>query len=339
MMMRIVLFIIGFIILQDFRVFAQNNLVNYNETVKPRIRVIIDNDFGGDPDGLFQLAHHILSPSVEIRGIIGSKHYKDGFYGSSGTATYACKQVDELLRVMKLTGKFSIYEGANTGLTDIKTPVITDAAKALVQEAMRDDTKLPLYVVCGAGLTNIASAFLMEPAIAEKLILVWIGGPEYEARATPSGEKSPEYNLGIDIKACQVVYNVSNISVWQVPRNTYRQALYSYPELVYRLKTKGNVGKYLIKKLEDLMKRANRSLGEAYVLGDSPLVLLTALHSSWENDPSSSRYVIKPAPIITDSGLYEEKSDGRKIRIYSDLDTRLMFEDLVAKIALLKMAH
>ena len=26
---------------------------------QPRIRVIVDNDFGGDPDGLFQLAHQV----------------------------------------------------------------------------------------------------------------------------------------------------------------------------------------------------------------------------------------------------------------------------------------
>ena len=26
------------------------------DIVKPRIRVIVDNDFGGDPDGLFHLA-------------------------------------------------------------------------------------------------------------------------------------------------------------------------------------------------------------------------------------------------------------------------------------------
>jgi hypothetical protein len=34
--------------------------------ITPRQRIIIDNDFGGDPDGLFQLAHHLASPSVEI---------------------------------------------------------------------------------------------------------------------------------------------------------------------------------------------------------------------------------------------------------------------------------
>ena len=49
---------------------AQEGLKELNAIVKPRMRVIIDNDLGGDPDGLFQLAHHVLSPSVEIRGIM-----------------------------------------------------------------------------------------------------------------------------------------------------------------------------------------------------------------------------------------------------------------------------
>ena len=34
-------------------------------------RVIVDNDFAGDPDGLFQLAHHLLCTSVDIPIIIG----------------------------------------------------------------------------------------------------------------------------------------------------------------------------------------------------------------------------------------------------------------------------
>jgi len=328
-------FLIGIILLQGYSVYAQNDSIYYSETVKPRIRVIIDNDFGGDPDGLFQLVHHILSPSVEIKGIIGSQHYKGGFYGSPGTATYACTQVNELLSAMRLSKKLPVYEGGASGLTDIKTPIVSDGAKAIVQEAMREDTKMPLYVVCGAGLTNIASAYLMEPRIAKKIILVWIGGSEYQGLAIPPPKGGNlEYNLGIDIKACQVIFYVSDISIWQVPRDAYRQALYSYSELVYKIKTKGITGKFLVEKLEDLMRRSNRSLGEAYVLGDSPLVLLTALQTSWEADPASCRYEIKPAPVINDSGSYEETQAGRKIRVYTHLDTRLMLDDLVAKLAL-----
>ena len=35
--------------------------------LSPRMRVVIDNNYSGDPDGLLQLLHHALSPSVGIR--------------------------------------------------------------------------------------------------------------------------------------------------------------------------------------------------------------------------------------------------------------------------------
>jgi purine nucleosidase len=81
--------------------------------------------------------------------------------------------------------------------------------------------------------------------------------------------------------------------------------------------------------------QTKRSISEASVLGDNPLVVLTALQSSWEVDPSSSRYVTKKAPTITDSGLYDETSENRNIRVYTNLDTRLMIEDFIAKLALM----
>lgn len=90
----------------------------------PRMRVIIDNDFSGDPDGLFQLAHHLLSPSVEVRGIIGS-HVK-GFGGdAAGTATAACRKVGELLEAMGLEGRYRVCEGSNRGMDapDVPAPV------------------------------------------------------------------------------------------------------------------------------------------------------------------------------------------------------------------------
>src|SRR5690349_17622492 len=84
-----------------------------DSVVKPRMRVIIDNDFGGDPDGLFQLVHHLLSPSVEIRGIIGS-HLRpgDGFDPSKETATHAKQKIDEVLSIMNLNNKYPVYQGS-----------------------------------------------------------------------------------------------------------------------------------------------------------------------------------------------------------------------------------
>jgi purine nucleosidase len=329
---------LGFQLLAGFDVLAQKNSLFPEDAVRPRMRVMIDNDFGGDPDGLFQLVHHILSPSVEIRGIIGSHIKPGGFFDAPETATHACKEVDEVLKTMNLGGKFPVYEGSNSGLEDSHTPKISDGAKAIIQEALREDTNEPFYVVCGAGLTDIASAYLMEPKIAKRLTLIWIGGPEYpDAALPPPGYTGLEYNLGIDITAGQIIFNTSDIPLWQVPRSTYRQALLSYSELLLNVKPKGEIGKYLAGKIESVMRKTqkiNLQLGETYVLGDNPLVLLTALQSSFDTDPSSSTYVLKPAPKINDSGLSEVNFSARNIRIYTNLDIRLMFEDLFSKLTI-----
>jgi len=67
-------------------------------------------------------------------------------------------------------------------------------------------------------------------------------------------------------------------------------------------------------------------------MGDSPLVLLTALQSAFEADPSSSEWVSRPAPTVHPDGSQSFDGNGRAIRVYSRLDTRLMFGDLFAKL-------
>ena len=193
--------------------------------VKTRQRVIIDNDFGGDPDGLFQLAQHLLSPSVEIRGIIGSHQYPKGFFGYPGAPQNACAAAKELLDVMGLAGKIPIYQGTDGRIGEDGAPAASEAARFIVREAMREDARMPLYIACGAGLTDLASAYLMEPKIAPRVRLIWIGGHEHEGIAVPPpGGQRIEYNLGIDLKAGQIVFNQSEISIWQVPIPTSRHS-------------------------------------------------------------------------------------------------------------------
>jgi purine nucleosidase len=307
-------------------------------TVEPRMRVMLDNDFGGDPDGLFQLAHHALSPSVEIRGIIGSMCQPGDFITSSASAAHAREEARDLLAVMGMRDRFPVIEGASSALPYPETAVPSEGVTAMIGEAMRSDTDLPLYVTCGAGLTDIASAYLLEPDIARRLTLIWIGGPGYAGRSPQPESTKLEYNLGIDIKAAQVVFNHSDIPIWQVPGDAYGQALFSYAELQLRVGSEGRTGHYLSAKIEEAIKNVGRhglALGETYVLGDSPLVLLTALQSAFGRDTSSCAYVVRPAPRINDAGLYEENTRARAIRVYTRLDTRLMFEDFVSKLKIL----
>lgn len=305
----------------------------------PRARVIIDNDFSGDPDDLYQLVHHLLCTSVEIRAVIGSHLREDDPFDPSPTqAEGAVAVIHDVFARMGLKSTELIVQGSNHALRDASTPIDTVAARAIIAEAMRDDVDTPLYVVVGGGLTELASAYLIEPAIAERLTLVWIGGPEHPGLAVPPPGAMPvEYNLLIDVPAAKVVFGASDLNIWQVPRDAYRQCLVSEPELRMRVRDAGALGFYLYDEVAAVTAVAERfgvGRAETYALGDSPLVLLTALQSTFEADPSSSQYVEVPTPELTDDGsAYIPVPGARPMRVYTRLDTRLMFEDFFTRLA------
>lgn len=300
-----------------------------------RYRIICDNDYAGDPDGLFQLAHHLLSPSVDVRLVIAS-HLAAGdpFDPSGHSAAHGCQLALDVLDLLGRRDQVPVRPGSERPLTDRHTPQPSPASEAIITEAMRTDTDLPLFATFGGGLTELASAYLQEPRIAERLTAVWIGGPEYPDLATPPpGASHPEYNLAIDPIAARVVFD-SPIPLWHVPRDCYRQALASIAELRAHVGSAGPLGAYLYRKLCDVPHLLGTDrLGETYVLGDNPLVLLTALQSAFQPDPSSSRYVVRPAPRINDDGSYTPRTDSRPIRVYTHVDVRLMLADLYAKLA------
>jgi hypothetical protein len=299
------------------------------------MRVISDNDYCGDPDGLVQLAHHLLCPTVDIRCVIGSPAASYGPPPFSADAS-----VGAALQVAELAGRrdISVMAASNEQLASRGEPRASAAADAIVAEAMRDDTDVPLFVVCGGGLTSVASAWLAEPRIAERLTLVWIGGREHEDLApTPPGELFVEYNTSIDLLAAQVVFNDSELAVWQVPRDAYKQVVASRSELYLRMRRHGALGQHLYDSLGagvEAMVTFGLPPAEAYVLGDSPLVLLTALWPLFNAGPSSCRWVERARPRITDTGAYDPNADGPTLRVFTKLDSHLVLEDLYAKLEL-----
>jgi inosine-uridine nucleoside N-ribohydrolase len=258
----------------------------------PRMRIVVDNDFSGDPDGLVQLAHHALSPSVDLRLVIGSRLGPDA------------------REILALAGRddVPVRAGSNAALADRTTPVAASAARALVAEAMRDDVGTPLYVCAGAGLTEMASAWLIEPRIAERLALVWIGGPEHPGLAVPPPGAMPiEYNLLIDVLAASVVFGDSSIPIWQVPRDAYRQTLASFAELRLRMAGQGPLGERLFAALDGVRTMA----GEHGELGEVPRCASAArVHA--HRQPADARGPLREGGAQADSGSLRRDSLTRR---------------------------
>jgi purine nucleosidase len=304
----------------------------------PRIRVLTDNDYCGDPDGLVQLAHLLLTPSASVVGVIGSQLRSGDPWNPAGLL--ADRAADAARNVAQRCNRndVPIVSGSNLSLTDRSLPQRCAGVDLIVAEAMRTDTDLPLFITCGGGLTAIASAWLREPRIAEHCIVIWIGGHEHDGIADPPEPGMDlEYNTHIDPLAAQVVFNDSNLNIWQVPRDAYRQVVASRAELMVRLRTAGPLGEFLFDALGSVVARVHgmgRAMGETYVLGDSPLVSLAALQTAFEPGPASNEWVTMPCPRIADSGLYELRTDGRPLRVFTRIDNRLLLEDFYAKLTL-----
>ncbi|EZP49995.1 nucleoside hydrolase [Sphingomonas sp. RIT328] len=302
----------------------------------PRARVIIDNDFSGDPDGLFQLAHHLLSPSVAVPFVIGSHiHAGDFLDGSPTQGDNAAARARTLIAMIGSGHHPPVLAGRNTAPPPGAPPQATAITRRILAEAWRSDTKLPLVYAAGAGLTELAEAVRIDPAIGPRIRLVWIGGREWpDLTGGVPWRRDAEYNMTIDGAAARTLFNDSTVEIWQVPRNVYRQMLVSMAELRAALRPAGAVGAFLLDALEQVRRHQDDRLGETYILGDSPLVTLTALLSSFEPDASSSDYVIRPTPILNEDGSYTRRAEARPMRVYRSIDARLTFGDLFAKLAI-----
>jgi len=273
--------------------------------IAERCRVVVDNDWAGDPDGLVALAHHLLSRANRVVAVTGSAN-SPVFGPPAGTAAAGARLAQELVDLVDGPHRPVVAAGCDVPIGGGDTS--SAAADAIVAEARRDDP-LPLFLVCAGPLTNVAQALRQAPDIAARLTLVWVGG------ALDPG--APEYNRDTDRLAAEEVLGRAELAVRQFPLETYRRCAYSVAELEHDLGGSGELGRWLWERFTSLPLPDFIRLGGLWPLGDSPPLLVTALGDE------SSTFTATPAD-----------SDHGVRRVYTDVDFRLLAGDLLARLRL-----
>ncbi len=284
------------------------------------IRVIVDTDAKNEADDQFAVTQALLSPRFENVGFVAA-HYGNKRHADSMERSY--RELETIFDKMHFDKNGMIFHGAEHALPDKNTPVPSEGAELIIREAMKEDDR-PLYVAFLGAITDLASAYLMEPRIKGRLTAIWIGGGAY-----PDG--GAEFNLGNDINAVNVVFS-SGIEVWQVPKNVYEMMPVSLAELEYRVSGCGEIGAYLLEQLNEHAKeegprKSAFRTGETWVLGDNPAIGLLLYEHRFEYDWVQ-------APSVTQDMNYVHNPMNRPIRVYRKIDSRLILEDLYAKLAL-----
>lgn len=278
-----------------------------------KVRVIIDTDAACEADDPFAIVHGLLSPKLMVKGII-AEHFNE-----AGSMERSYKEIMTILDAMEIS--VPVYKGQETNITDSKEP--SEAVEFIKNEALKEDSH-PLMILCQGAITNVALALKLYPEIKEKIHVIWIG-THGEA---PCEAPFREFNAGNDIEAANFVLS-SGVKLWLVPSQVYGTIRIGIAEIERRIKPLGKIGEHLFKQLVDynMSEYAGWTKGESWSLGDSPAIAIAI-------DDWCGKYKDIPAPVVLEDTSSAVGKNRPIVRIYTEVDSRFILEDMIAKLEL-----
>ena len=182
---------------------------------RPRgmIDVVLDTDAYNEIDDQFAIAYMLAYPEkLNVRGITAAPFLNEK---SESPEDGMEKSYDEIMKLLRLAKKeefaSKVYKGSRGYLENETTPQDSPAARFLSELADEYSPERPRYIAAIGAITNVASAFLMNPRMAENCVVVWLGG-----NALSSPWEASEFNMMQDIAAARVVCG-SGVPLVQLP--------------------------------------------------------------------------------------------------------------------------
>jgi hypothetical protein len=222
---------------------------------------VVDNDFGGDPDGLVSLAHILLRSGPGTTVLVTTSPLDPGLAEAAGadpatTAGRGAELAGQLLELMGLGGVRVIKGAEAAGITPAQ---VSPAARAIAEESSRFERTT---VLCGGPLTNVAAALRLDSSLAGRATLVWVGGTLVDAGRG-------EYNSETDLEAAAEVL-ASGMPLVRIPSEEYARMSVAVDAVKNELAAASPVGLWLAERLLDVPPFVQ--LGATLTLGDSVLV-------------------------------------------------------------------
>lgn len=286
-----------------------------------RVDVVLDTDAFNEVDDQFAMAYLLRSDDKLNTVAIYAAPFCNK--NASSPKEGMEKSYNEIFKILDLAdAEKEVFRGSETYLKNEQEPVISDAAKDLAERAENYSPENPLYVIAIGAITNIASAILLNPKVAENTVVVWLGGHAYNYPHTM------EFNMKQDVSAARVVFK-SGVPLVQVPVQGMVTAFaISKPELEYWFKGKNKLADYLATyMMEDALVRTTNKAW-AWVVCDVVAV-------AWllnEGDRFLFSNVIQ-AQLPTYDNLYAPDPNGHLIRYIYGINRGNLMDDVIEKIA------
>jgi purine nucleosidase len=282
-----------------------------------RSSVVLDTDTYNEIDDQFALVYALLSPEIDLEAVYAAPYFNDR---SSSPADGMEKSYEEILRILEFLGRDSdgfAYRGSTEYLPSLDQPVTSAAATDLIARA-RQERSRPLYVLAIGAITNVASALLLAPDIAERIVVVWLGGhPTY-------WPDTREFNLQQDVLGAQVLFD-SGVPLVQVPCALVAEQLRTtMPEMERYVQGRGEIGDYLYRTYRDYVSDGH---ARSKVIWDISTV-------GYMVNPGWMASDLRPSPVLLDDVTWgPEEPERHPVRIIRHINRDAVFGDLFTKLA------
>jgi len=283
-----------------------------------RVRMVLDTDTFNEVDDQFAVTHALLSPeSMNVEAIYAAPYYKTNIAGPGAGMELSYQEILHLLHRLNIAAEGLVHRGSPAFMADATTPVESEAAHDLIERAMTANGDEPLYVVAIGAITNVASAILLEPAVIERIVVVWLGG---HALYWPSAR---EFNLSGDPHAARILFDCG-VPLLQLPCwPVVSHLLTNIPELERYVEPCGAIGAFLTERVKSYHDE----------------------HRGWGKeiwDLAATAYLVNPdwiettlvhSPILTSEQTWSIDQRRHLIRTATKIKRDLIFRDFFDKLA------
>jgi inosine-uridine nucleoside N-ribohydrolase len=164
-------------------------------TGRPAAPVVLTTDCGVEIDDQWALAHIVLSPELELRAVV-TTHASSIHFSSATSARTAHETLTRI--VPGKAAAIRVVAGADAPLQDAETPRDSDGVSVLLAASRGFSRSHRLIVLSIGAATDVASAILKDPSIADRIAVVAMGFNDW-----PSGGE--EFNVRNDPQAWRVI--------------------------------------------------------------------------------------------------------------------------------------
>ena len=165
-----------------------------------RIRVIFDTDTKNEIDDIWAMALAVLAPErFQIEGFVAANFDNRRPEAGPDSVEASAREVETILAKAGLAGKYPIKRGSAPMRYQYE-PSESEGVDFIIARAMASTPEDPLWVVGLGAATDIASAYLKEPRIAERVRVFWHFRTRWPKQCW-------NFNVIGDVRAARIVFH------------------------------------------------------------------------------------------------------------------------------------